>query len=74
MGNDLKSEISKKINEMKDYINSFKYEKAKDIYGNIKSELIKIEKEDDINEIANYLILSHTKPIIGNKFNALITN
>ena len=31
MGNDLKSEISKKINEMKDYINSFKYEKAKDI-------------------------------------------
>ena len=74
MGNDLKSEISKKINEMKDYINSFKYEKAKEIYENIKSELIKIEKEDDINEIANYLILSHTKPIIGNKFNALITN
>ena len=74
MGNDLKSEISKKINEMKDYINSFKYEKTKDIYENIKSELIKIEKEDDINEIANYLILSHTKPIIGNKFNALITN
>ena len=74
MGNNLKAEISKKIYEMKDYIDSFNYEKSKEIYEKIKLELIKIEKEDDINETANYLILSHTKPNIGIKFNSLITN
>ena len=72
--NNLKSEISKKIYEMKDYIESFNYEKSKEIYEAIKLELSKIDKEDDINEIAQYLILSHTKPEIAIKFSALIEN
>ena len=72
--NNLKSEISKKIYEMKDYIESFNYEKSKEIYEAIKLELSKIDKEDDVNEIAQYLILSHTKPEIAIKFSALIEN
>ena len=61
MGNNLKEEISKKYYDMKSQIDSFNYEKSYEIYKKLNSELIKIQDEDEINEIINYLIENFTE-------------
>ncbi len=74
MGNNLKEEISKKYYDMKSQIDSFNYEKSYEIYKKLNSELIKIQDEDEINEIINYLIENFTEKNIGFKFWTLIKN
>ena len=74
MGNSQKEEILSKIYEMKNIIESYNYEKSKEIYQKIKLELVKIQSEDDIKEISNYLIDVHTEKRVGEEFRILIAN
>ena len=74
MGNNIKEEISQKFYEMKSFIECFNYEKSYEIYQTLKSELIKIQDVEDINEISDYLIENHIQKNIGYKFRTLIKN
>ena len=57
MGNDQKQKISSQVFEMKMDIINTSYEKAKELFIQIKLELSQIKKEDDINEIANFCMV-----------------
>ena len=74
MGNDQKQKISSQVFEMKMDIINTSYEKAKELFIQIKLELSQIKKEDDINEIANFLIENHTDKKVGVEFLDLISN
>ena len=73
MKNEQKQKISAQIFQMKMDIANNSYERAKEIFIQIKLELSKIKKEDDINVIINFLFENHTDKKIVLKFLDIIS-
>ena len=72
MGNSQKDKVSEEVYEMKKLIAKNLYEEAKKSYETIRSELILVKKEDDINDIVNLLIDKHTDKKVGLEFQNII--
>ena len=72
MGNSQKDKVSEEVYEMKKLIAKNLYEEAKKSYETIRSELILVKKEDDINDIVNLLIDKHTVKKVGLEFQNII--
>ena len=73
MGNDLKQKVSDEIYQMEIYIGSGLYDKSKEIFQKIKLEFNQIQNENDINELINYLLETHTQQKDDYEFQAIIS-
>ena len=74
MGNNIKQKITEDYKEMKICINTHNYEKGKEIYLRIRSELIKIKKEGLIMDIIKYLLNKYTNRKTAPEFESLVFN
>ena len=61
MGNKLISSISENIKEMKNLIQNFEYERARDLYEQIKNEITRIDKVETVKELITYLLEKFTE-------------
>ena len=74
MGTNIINEITPELEKLNESILKQDYKNSNIIYTEIKKKLIKIKKEDKVEDISNYLLTYHTEPKYRLKFQTLLTN